>query len=130
MMTTRVPTSVSQYLTSRISFVFMAPNLQPGHGGSLIFVVEMQMRYIMDLLRQMTTQKIGAVECRQEVHDEYNDRVDQAHANMVWTHPGMETYYRNARGRVVVNSPYRNATFYDMTREADLDDFVVEPHES
>jgi hypothetical protein len=27
-----------------------------------------------------------------------------------WTHPGMETYYRNARGRVVVNSPYCNAT--------------------
>jgi 4-hydroxyacetophenone monooxygenase len=111
-------------------FCLYGPNLQPGHGGSLIFVVEMQMRYIMDLLKQMTSQGIGAVECRQEVHDEYNDRVDQAHANMVWTHPGMETYYRNARGRVVVNSPYRNATFYDMTREADLSDFVVEPRES
>jgi 4-hydroxyacetophenone monooxygenase len=49
---------------------------------------------------------------------------------MVWTHPGMETYYRNARGRVVVNGPYRNATFYDMTRTADLDDFIVEPRHS
>jgi len=59
-------------------------------------------------------------------NDTYNERIDQAHENMVWTHPGMETYYRNARGRVVVNSPYRNATFYDMTREADLGDFIVE----
>ena len=111
-------------------FCLYGPNLQPGHGGSLIFVVEMQMRYIMDLLRQMLNQGIGAVECRQDVHDEYNDRVDQAHANMVWTHPGMETYYRNGRGRVVVNSPYRNATFYDMTYTADLDEFIVEPRES
>jgi len=111
-------------------FCLYGPNLQPGHGGSLIFVVEMQMRYIMDLLKQMLSQGIGAVECRQDVHDAYNERVDEAHANMVWTHPGMETYYRNARGRVVVNGPYRNATFYDMTRTADLDDFIVEPRHS
>lgn len=111
-------------------YCLYGPNLQPGHGGSLIFVVEMQMRYIMDLLRQMLDQRIGSVECRQDVHDAYNERVDEAHANMVWTHTGMETYYRNARGRVVVNSPYRNATFYDMTREADLSEFIVEPRES
>lgn len=111
-------------------FCLYGPNLQPGHGGSLIFVVEMQMRYILDLMKQMLKQGIGAVECRQDVHDAYNERVDEAHANMVWTHPGMQTYYRNARGRIVVNSPYRNATFYDMTREADLDEFIVEPRES
>lgn len=111
-------------------FCLYGPNLQPGHGGSLIFVVEMQVRYIMDLLKQMLNQGIGAVECRQDVHDAYNERVDEAHASMVWTHPGMETYYRNARGRVVVNGPYRNATFYDMTRTADLDDFIVEPRHS
>jgi 4-hydroxyacetophenone monooxygenase len=111
-------------------FCLYGPNLQPGHGGSLIFVVEMQMRYVMDVLKQMLKQDIGAVECRQDVHDQYNERVDEAHKNMVWTHPGMETYYRNARGRVVVNGPYRNATFYAMTRSADLDDYIVEPRNS
>jgi 4-hydroxyacetophenone monooxygenase len=90
----------------------------------------MQMRYVMDVLKQMLKQDIGAVECRQDVHDQYNERVDEAHKNMVWTHPGMETYYRNARGRVVVNGPYRNATFYAMTRSADLDDYIVEPRNS
>jgi 4-hydroxyacetophenone monooxygenase len=107
-------------------FCLYGPNLQPGHGGSFMFLAEMQVRYIMDLLRKMLTQGLGAVECRQEVHDEYNERIDQAHENMVWTHPGMETYYRNTRGRVVVNSPHRNDTFYEMTRTAKLEDFVVE----
>jgi 4-hydroxyacetophenone monooxygenase len=111
-------------------FCMYGPNLQPGHGGSLIFVVEMQMRYIMDVLKQMCEQGLGAVECRQDVHDTYNERIDQAHESMVWTHPGMQTYYRNARGRIVVNSPYRNATFYDMTHAADLANFVVEPRQS
>ncbi len=111
-------------------FCLYGPNLQPGHGGSLIFVVEMQMRYVMDVLKKMLTQNLGAIECRQDVHDAYIEGVDKAHANMVWTHPGMETYYRNERGRIVVNSPYRNTTFYEMTREANIADFNVEPRQS
>ena len=31
-------------------FTLYGPNLQPGHGGSLIFVVGMQVRYIMDMI--------------------------------------------------------------------------------
>jgi len=107
-------------------FCLYGPNTQPGHGGSLIFVVEMQMHYIMDLLRQMATAGIGAVECRQDVHDEYNEGIDRAHEQMVWTHPGMETYYRNSRGRVVVNFPYRNVDLFAMTRQATLADFSTE----
>ncbi len=108
-------------------FCLYGPNTQPGHGGSLIFVVEMQMRYIMDVLKQMVSRGIGTVECRQDVHDEYNERVDRAHEKMVWTHKGMETYYRNTRGRVVVNFPFRNVDLFQMTGRADLSDFITEP---
>ena len=111
-------------------FSLYGPNTQPGHGGSLIFVVEMQMRYIMDVLRKMVSGGIGAVECRQDVHDAYNERVDHAHENMVWTHKGMETYYRNARGRVVVNFPFRNVDLFQMTGRADLSDFITEPRDA
>lgn len=106
-------------------FTLYGPNLQPGHGGSLIVVVEMQVRFIMDVLRRMAAQGLGRVECRREVFEAYNRRVDDAHANMVWTHPGMTTYYRNERGRIVVNSPFRNVDFFEWTREANLDDFEV-----
>ena len=108
-------------------FTLYGPNLQPGHGGSLIFVVEMQGRYIMDVIQKMLDQNLGAVEIRQDVHDRYNEDVDQAHTQMVWTHPGMESYYRNERGRIVVNSPWRNVDFYAMTREADLSEYLTEP---
>ncbi len=108
-------------------FCLYGPNLQPGHGGSLMFVVEMQMRYVMDVLRKMLNQGAGVFECRAEVHDAYNAEVDAKHADMVWTHPGMETYYRNSQGRVVVNSPYLNATYFDLTREAKPADFMFEP---
>ena len=108
-------------------FCLYGPNTQPGHGGSLIFVVEMQMRYIMAVLGKMVSAGIGAVECRQDVHDAYNERVDSAHENMVWTHKGMETYYRNTRGRVVVNFPFRNVDLFQMTGRAELSDFITKP---
>jgi 4-hydroxyacetophenone monooxygenase len=108
-------------------FSLYGPNTQVGHGGSLIFVVEMQMRYITDLLRTMVTEGVGAAECRKDIHDDYNAGIDRAHENMVWTHPGMSTYYRNAKGRVVVNYPYRNVDLFNTTERADLTDFVTEP---
>jgi 4-hydroxyacetophenone monooxygenase len=108
-------------------FCLYGPNLQAGHGGSLIFMVEMQVHYLMDLLGQVLAAGGGAVECRQDVHDRYNDELDRAHEDMVWTHPGMSTYYRNTRGRIVVNTPYRIVDLFDRTRRADLDDYVVEP---
>ena len=108
-------------------FCLYGPNLQAGHGGSLIFMIEMQMRYIMDALTKMLEGGFGALEIRQDVHDAYNEDVDREHQGMVWTHPGMSTYYRNSRGRIVVNSPYRNAAFFEMSREAKLEDFVAEP---
>lgn len=108
-------------------FILYGPNLQPGHGGSLIFVVEMQVRYIMDMIRKMTDLGIGAVEVREDVWSTYNENVAREHEDMVWTHPGMTTYYRNDRGRITINSPYRNVDFYDMTKAVDLDEYVIEP---
>jgi 4-hydroxyacetophenone monooxygenase len=39
----------------------------------------------------------------------------------------MTTYYRNSKGRIVVNSPYRNVDFFEMTKTVNLDDYVAEP---
>jgi 4-hydroxyacetophenone monooxygenase len=108
-------------------FVLYGPNTQFGHGGSLITIMERQVHYLMTLLQQMFRDDLGAVEVRHDVHDEYNQRVDAAHERMVWTHPGMDTYYRNARGRVVVNNPFRMQEFWQLTDQADLNDYTTEP---
>jgi 4-hydroxyacetophenone monooxygenase len=104
-------------------FCLYGPNTQAGHGGSLIFYLESQMRYVMSLLDQMWANNLGAVECRQDVHDEYNAAVAAVHEHMIWTHPGIETYYRNSRGRVVVPNPWRVVDFWRMTKMANLADY-------
>ena len=90
-------------------------------------MAEAQLHYILDLLERMLGRgRRRAIEVRQEVYDAYNRRVDAAHERMVWTHPAMETYYRNSRGRVVVTTPFRVVDYWHMTRAANLDDYVVE----
>jgi 4-hydroxyacetophenone monooxygenase len=108
-------------------FTLYGPNLQPGHGGSLVFTFECQVRYVLDLLQQMFERGIGSVECRKDVFDDYNKEVDELHEKMIWTHPGADTYYRNSRGRVVVNSPYKVVDYWHLTRRAALADYVTEP---
>ena len=40
---------------------------------------------------------------------------------------GMNTYYGNDRGRIVINFAYRNVRFFEMTRAVDLEEFETEP---
>lgn len=108
-------------------FLMYGPNTNSGAGGSYFFIGESQCRYIADVVAKMIRSDIGAVECRAESHDRWVNEVDAAHSNMVWSHPGMTTYYRNKRGRVVNNSPYRVVDYWLMTHDADLADFVTEP---
>ena len=108
-------------------FLMYGPNTNAGAGGSFIFVAEAQARYIVGLVARMGRERIGALEVRPQAHDRWVGDVDAAHEQMVWTHPGMTTYYRNRAGRVVANSPYRVVDYWAMTHEADPADFRTEP---
>lgn len=106
-------------------FLLYGPNTNSGHGGSAIFLTECQTNYITGLLRRMAEEDIVALEVRREPYEDYNARVDAAHERMIWTHPGMTTYYRNAAGRVVTNIPWRLVDYWALTRTPNLDDYHV-----
>lgn len=108
-------------------FCMYGPNTNLGHGGSIMFQAESQARYITDAIVQMVERDIDAIECRPEPHDRWVHDVDAAHERMIWTHPGMSTWYRNRHGRVVSVSPFRLVDYWSMTRHADLDDYVASP---
>lgn len=106
-------------------FFLYGPNTNLGHGGSLLFISECQVRYLLDLMAQVMAQGAGQVECRADVRDSYNEEIDAAHAKLIWTHPGMSTWYRNDKGRVVTNSPWRLIDLWKMTLSADLHDYEL-----
>ncbi|MFN0162581.1 MAG: flavin-containing monooxygenase [Burkholderiales bacterium] len=106
-------------------FCMQGPNTGLGHGGSAIFQAECQARYIAGSIVAMAQQRIASMEVRQEVHDDYVRRVDAEHEAMIWTHPGMSTYYRNKAGRVVSVMPWRLVDYWSMTHEPHLDDYEL-----
>jgi 4-hydroxyacetophenone monooxygenase len=108
-------------------FCLYGPNTNMGHGGSVIFLAECQSRYIAGCIVEMVERGIAAMECRPEARDEWVRRVDEAHRELVWTHPGMRTYYRNRHGRVVSPSPFRLVDTWAMTHRPDLADFELIP---
>jgi len=106
-------------------FFFYGPNTNLAHGGSMIFHIECQSRYITQCLMRMREGGHRAMEVRRDVHDAYNARVDAEHAQMVWTHPGVDTWYRNDGGRIVSVSPWRLVDYWQMTAAPDMAEFEL-----
>jgi 4-hydroxyacetophenone monooxygenase len=73
----------------------------------------------------MMDAKVDSVECRPDLYEDYNHRVAAAHENLIYTHPGVNTYYRNSRGRVVVQNAFSNSEYWRMTRCPKLSDYIV-----
>lgn len=101
-------------------FCMLGPNSGPAHGGSVIFQSECQARYISACLVDMIEQNVAAIDVRPDVLDNYVRKVDVEHDAMIWTHPGMTTYYRNSSGRVFSAMPWRFVDYWRMTHDPDF----------
>jgi 4-hydroxyacetophenone monooxygenase len=108
-------------------FIVGGPNTFLGHGGSAIFTTECGITYIMRMLVAMLEKDLASVDVLPEAAEAYVRDVDERHEGLIWTHPGMTTWWRNSRGRVVVASPWRGVDYWEMTREADLSVYRCEP---
>jgi 4-hydroxyacetophenone monooxygenase len=106
-------------------FMLLGPNTGLAHGGNQIFMSECQGRHIMLALRALIESGARTVECRQDVHDRYNDEVDRLHARMVWTHRGVTNWYRNPQGRVFAVSPWRLVQYWAMTSRFERRDYLL-----
>lgn len=106
-------------------FCVLGPNTFAGHGGSGILTLEIEVRYIMELIATMLEKGITSVDVKQDVHDAYNEELAEKLSHTIWAHPGMTTYYRNSKGHIVVPSPYTNYEYWQMLREPNLADFHV-----
>jgi 4-hydroxyacetophenone monooxygenase len=100
-------------------FCLQGPNTGLGHGGSAIFQSECQARHITSSLMAMVEDEARTIEVTPEAHDADVAAVDAAHERMIWTHPGMDTYYRNRRGRVVTVMPWSLLDYWSRTHDVD-----------
>jgi 4-hydroxyacetophenone monooxygenase len=98
-------------------FLIYGPNTNLSHGGSAVFHSECQVRYIMQALREMIETGVDALEVRQEPYLAYQEQLDTALKGLVWSHPGVRSWYKNKAGRVTQASPWRLVDYRNLTAE-------------
>jgi 4-hydroxyacetophenone monooxygenase len=106
-------------------FIIYGPNTALAHGGSAIFMNECASRYVADFLTRMVEDEMETVDVKPDVAAEYTARIDAEHDTLVWTAPGLESYYRNSKGRVSSANPWRMVDYWRLTHEADPEHYRV-----
>src|SRR5438270_12199462 len=65
-------------------FCLYGPNTNLVANGSIIFFSECGARYIVEAVRLLLERDVTAMDCRPEVYDEYNRRIDEGNSRMAW----------------------------------------------
>ena len=103
-------------------FVIYGPNMQARSGG-LFAWLELWARYSLDCIVKMIESGHRTIECRREVFEGYNARLDAAQDSCIWGMDGVRSYYVNEHGRQIVNNPLRPSVTYDSIRHARMEDY-------
>ncbi|PRX46000.1 cation diffusion facilitator CzcD-associated flavoprotein CzcO [Prauserella shujinwangii] len=103
-------------------FLMYGPNTNLG-GGSIIYMLESQARYVRDAVRRLTARPGAYLDVRPEAEQRWDTEVQRRLARSVWTR--CSSWYRNEHGRVVSNWPGRTAEYRRRTRGLDPADFRV-----
>ena len=104
-------------------FMLYGPNTNIVVNGSIIYFSECEVRYLLGCIRLLLERQLGALDVRPEVHDAYNVAVDEANAKRVWGAANVNTWYKNALGRVSQNWPFTLQDFWQRTREPEPADY-------
>lgn len=103
-------------------FIVYGPNMQARSGG-LFAWLELWVRYSLDCIVQAIEGDHRTIECRRDVFDAYNAKLDAAQDGCIWSMEGARSYYINEHGRQVVNNPLRPSVTYESIRQANLADY-------
>jgi 4-hydroxyacetophenone monooxygenase len=106
-------------------FMLYGPNTNLVINGSIIVMVECQVRYIVESIGQLLRAGRRTMSCRAEVHDAYNVEIDAGNKQMVWGVSDVPSWYRNARGRIAQNWPFGLLDYWERTRQPSLADYEL-----
>jgi 4-hydroxyacetophenone monooxygenase len=106
-------------------FLLYGPNTNLVINGSILIMVECQVRYAVESIGRLLGGGHRTMSCRRDVHERYGREMEEGNAQMVWGVADVPTWYRNAHGRVTQNWPFDLYTYWSRTREPDLADYEL-----
>ncbi|MEH6567650.1 MAG: NAD(P)/FAD-dependent oxidoreductase [Halioglobus sp.] len=107
-------------------FCMYGPGTNLAFGGSLIFNGECQIRYIMECIKYLLKNGANTLECRQQAHDDYQQRFREQHAKMIWEHGSIKhSFYQNAHGKCTVLWPWKILDMWQQTQTLDPKHYLI-----
>ncbi|MFN3231065.1 MAG: flavin-containing monooxygenase [Alphaproteobacteria bacterium] len=104
-------------------FCLYGPNTNIVVNGSIIFFSECEMRYVIGCLKMLIEEGHDAMDCREDVHDAYNEKIDAENAQYAWGSPHVNSWYKNDQGRVTQNWPGPLLEYWTLTKAPDPADY-------
>ncbi|MGH3736337.1 MAG: flavin-containing monooxygenase [Micromonosporaceae bacterium] len=104
-------------------FLMYGPNTNFG-GGSIVYILECQARYIVDAVRHLDD--ASQLDVRQDTYDRFGAEVQRRLASSVWATGGCTSWYTH-NGRVTNNWPGLMYEYRRRTRRFQPDEYVITP---
>lgn len=101
-------------------FCVYGPNTNLVVTGSIIYMSECAVEYIMECLRTLLAGGHRAMDCKREPYEAYAEMIDQQNRLQAWGAAEVSSWYKNANGRVTQNWPLPLLKYWQFTRELDL----------
>ncbi len=104
-------------------FLLVGPNTVLGH-SSMVFMIEAQVRYVLQAIRLLRRRGASYVEVREEAQQRFVDGVQGELGDTVWQ-SGCSSWYLDAQGRNSTIWPEFTVSYWRRTRRLDPTDFVL-----
>jgi len=106
-------------------FLLYGPNTNLAH-SSIIFMLESQIRYVMQCIRMLEDPGLGYMDVKAEPQAAFSQRMQRQLRRSVWV-AGCDSWYVNDAGKVVNNWPGFTFTYRMTTGKLDPRDYELAP---
>ncbi|WP_228566651.1 NAD(P)/FAD-dependent oxidoreductase [Nocardia sp. SYP-A9097] len=107
-------------------FLMYGPNTNFG-GGSIVYILESQARYIVDAVRTLAARQVAYMDVRPASFDAFSSEAQRRLANSVWATGGCNSWYTNDKGKVTNNWPGLMSEYRRRTARVNPADYRFVP---
>lgn len=102
-------------------FMLYGPNTNVG--GSIIYMLECQARYVTSAIRTMHRRRAHYMNVRADIQRQFNERAQSRLSQMVPARPDCLTYFKTENGRITTQWPGYQTEYRLLTRAVRLGDY-------
>ncbi|HEV7915502.1 MAG TPA: NAD(P)/FAD-dependent oxidoreductase [Albitalea sp.] len=105
-------------------FLLTGPNTGLAH-NSMVFMIESQLRYLLDALARMDRARLVSVDAKPEVADAFNSDLQRRMQRTVWSTGGCTSWYQTQDGKITTLWPGTTLEYRLRTWRFRLADYVA-----